>query len=70
MLVSDLLISGTRQDVSYESYYQHFTGSLKVMVQEWEERLNIRKKDAKLLPFVDVIENSMALAEKINREQK
>lgn len=70
MLVSDLLISGTRQDVNYESYYQHFTGSLKVIIQEREERLNIRKEDANLLPFVDVIENSMPLAEKTNREQK
>ena len=31
------------------------------MVQEWEDRLNTRKEDANLLPFIDVIEKSMTL---------
>lgn len=39
------------------------------MVQEQEGRLNTRKEDANLLPFIDVIEKSMTLIEK-NKQRK
>lgn len=71
MSASDLSISGIRQDVHYESCYQPFLEVLiNRMAEELQERLNIRKENANLLPFVDVIENSMALTEKNNQRAK